>query len=209
VKGGSVPSKVVSRLAARIEELPEGSFRRRVLESARRFKSTWVELGRLLAQVRAEESWREWEHPSFEAYCTRELFLTRATAEKLTLSYGFLERREPVIARARDAGEAPPFEVIEVLSRAEAAGRLDDEAWKGMREDVLGGEVDRAEVSRKIAERYGGAPTPPPAPAEERHARLAATARRLAEACQADPEVPAAIRRHARELAEALERLAG
>ena len=204
-----MPSKVVSRLAARIEELPEGSFRRKVLESARRFKSTWVELARLLAQVRSEESWREWDHPSFEAYCTRELFLTRATAEKLTMSYGFLERREPVLARSRDAGEAPPFEVIEVLSRAEAAGRLDDDSWKGMREEVLGGELDRAEVSRKIAERHGAAPRAPQPSPEERHARLAATARRLAEACQADPDVPAAIRRHARELAEALERLAG
>jgi hypothetical protein len=209
VKGGSVPSKVVSRLAAQIEELPEGSFRRRVLESARRFKSTWVELARLLAQVRAEESWQEWGHPSFEAYCTRELFLTRATAEKLTMSYGFLERREPVIARAREARETPPFEVIEVLSRAEAAGRLDDEAWEGMREEVLGGDMDRAEVSRKLTERFGAPPRPEPPAAEERHARLAATARRLAEACEADPDVPAAIRRHARDLAEALERLAG
>ena len=204
-----MPSKVVSRLAAQIEELPEGSFRRKVLESARRFKSTWVELARLLAQVRAEEAWREWGHPSFEAYCTRELFLTRATAEKLTMSYGFLERREPVIARAREARETPPFEVIEVLSRAEAAGRLDDDAWEGMREEVLGGEMDRAEVGRKLTERFGAPPRPAPPDAEERHARLAATARRLAEACEADPDVPAAIRRHARDLAEALERLAG
>jgi hypothetical protein len=209
VKGGNVPSKVVSRLAEQIEELPEGSFRRKVLESARRFKSGWVELARLLAQVRAEESWRDWGHPSFEAYCTRELFLTRATAEKLTVSYGFLERREPVIARAREAREAPPFEVIEVLSRAEAAGRLDDDAWEGMREEVLGGEMDRSEVSRKITERFGAPPRPEPPAAEERHARLAATARRLAEACEADPDVPAAIRRHARDLAAALERLAG
>ncbi|MBS1108688.1 MAG: hypothetical protein H6Q88_680, partial [Anaeromyxobacteraceae bacterium] len=38
----------VSRLDARIGELPEGSLRRKVLESARRFKASWVDLGRML-----------------------------------------------------------------------------------------------------------------------------------------------------------------
>lgn len=200
-------TKVVSRLAERIEELPEGSFRRQVLESARRFKSSWMELARLLARVRSEEAWAEWGHPSFEAYCTRELFLTRGTAEKLTASYGFLERREPALARARDLAEAPPFDVIEVLSRAEAAGRLDDDSWKGMRQEVLGGEADRADVSRRITERFGPAPRPAPASDDERRERLAAQARRLADACDADPDLPSAVRRMARDLAAALERL--
>ena len=201
-------TKVVSRLQERIDELPEGSFRRKVLESARRFKSSWVELGRLLSQVRREESWREWGYDAFEAYCAKELFLTRATAEKLTLSYGFLERREPELVRAREVREAPPFEVIEVLSRAEAAGRLDEEAWAEMREGVLEGEADRAEVTKRLQERFGPSPRPAPAGPEERLARLAAAANRLADACEEEREVPAAIRRHARDLAEALARLA-
>ena len=123
-------SKAVERIAARIEDLPEGSLRRRVLEGARRFKSSWVELARLLSQVRRQEAWREWGFPSFERYCARELFLRKATADKLTASYGFLERHEPELARAREPRGAPPFEVIEVLSRAEAAGRLPAGGWR-------------------------------------------------------------------------------
>jgi hypothetical protein len=111
----------VSKLDARIGELQEGSLRRKVLESARRFKASWVDLGRMLAQVRREEAWREWGWSSFEDYCTKELFLRRATAEKLALSYGFLERHEPRLAEGA-GGEAPTFEVIEVLSRAEDVG---------------------------------------------------------------------------------------
>ncbi|HYQ80531.1 MAG TPA: hypothetical protein VEP68_03460, partial [Anaeromyxobacteraceae bacterium] len=61
-------SKAVERIAARLEELPEGSLRRRVLEGARRFKASWVELARLLAQVRRQQTWREWGFPSFERY---------------------------------------------------------------------------------------------------------------------------------------------
>jgi hypothetical protein len=203
-----VATKVVSRLQERIDALPEGSFRRKVLETARRFKSSWVELGRLLSQVRREESWREWGYDGFEGYCSKELFLTRATAEKLTVSYGFLERREPEMVRAREVREAPPFEVIEVLSRAEAAGRFDDAAWAEMREGVLEGGADRAEVARRLNERFGPSPKPAPVEPAERLARLAAAANRLADACEEEREVPAAIRRHARELAEALARLA-
>jgi len=203
-----VATKVVSRLQERIEELPEGSFRRSVLESARRFKSSWVELGRLLSEVRREESFREWGYDSFHGYCTKELFLTGATAEKLTVSYGFLERREPAVARAGEAREAPPFEVIEVLSRAEAAGRLDDEAWAEMRHGVLEGEAGRAEVAKRLTDRFGPVPKPPVPDRGERLHRLAGAARRLAEACEEEREVPVALRRHARELASALERLA-
>ena len=199
----------VSRLDARIGELPEGSLRRKVLESARRFKASWVDLGRMLAQVRREEAWREWGHASFEDYCTKELFLRRATAEKLALSYGFLERHEPEMARARDVRSAPPFEVIEVLSRAEAAGRLDRATWGELRDGVMDGEAGAAAVNRAIADRFGPAPRALASPPEERVARIAGAARRLAEACEGEKEIPAPLRRAARDLADSLDRLAG
>ena len=60
-----------------------------------------------------------------------------ATADKLTASYGFLERHEPRLAEGRGDGAAPPFEVIEVLSRAEAAGRLDAAGWRELRDEVI------------------------------------------------------------------------
>jgi hypothetical protein len=202
-------TRVAAGVEARIAQLPEGSLRRQVLESVRRFRASWVELARLLAQVRREGSWEAWGHSSFESYCSKELFLKRATVEKLTLSYGFLERREPRIVRARDPGEAPSFEVIEVLSRAEAAGRLDDRAWAEMREEVLEGGAGRADVARRITERFGPPPEKERAPPAERLRRLAQAARRVADACEEERDVPAPLRRHARELAEALERLAG
>ena len=41
-------SSSTERIESQIEELPEGSPRRRVLEAARRYKASWVELARLL-----------------------------------------------------------------------------------------------------------------------------------------------------------------
>jgi hypothetical protein len=201
-------TSTAERIATRIDELPEGSPRRRILEAARRFKASWVELARLLVQVKRDEAWREWGYPSFERYCTGELFIRKPTAEKLLASFGFLERHEPALARPRGEPRAPPFEVIEVLSRAEAAGRLSETGWQELREEVLEQSPTPAAVNRRLTERFGPPAAPPAPPKAERLARLAAAARRLAEGCRAERAVPASVAERAGALAEALEELA-
>jgi hypothetical protein len=196
------------RLAARAEELPEGSLRRRVLEGAQRFKAAWVEFGRLLADVRRKELWRGWGHPSFERYCSKELFIRSATADKLTRSYGFLERHEPELARARGDSKAPPFEVIEVLSRAEESGRLPDGGWRELRDEVLDRPPTPAVMNRRLSEKYGPPPAPPAPSRGDRLTRLAAAARRLAEACDEEPALPKALARRAADLAGEIAKLA-
>lgn len=207
-------SKTAQRLDTRIEELPQGSLRREVLESARRFKASWVELGRLLTRVKREGLWSEWGHASFDAYVTKELFIRKQTAEKLTMSYGFLERHEPELVRdapersgGADPRRAPPFEVIEVLSRAEAAGRLDGSDWSELREEVLEA-PSAAAVNRQLADRYGPAPKPPPPSGEERLGRILALARKLAQACAAEKEIPRDLVERAQDLAADLEEIA-
>ncbi len=197
-------SGTTDKLAARAEELPQGSLRRKVLEGARRFKAAWVEFARLLAEVRRDDLWRQWGYPSFDKYCSSELFIKRATADKLTASYGFLERHEPRLAEGRGDGAAPPFEVIEVLSRAEAAGRLDAAGWKELRDEVLDRPPTPAAMNRTLSEKYGPPPAPPRPPRAERIGRLAALARRLAEGCAAEGSVPKALTARAEALAEEL-----
>jgi hypothetical protein len=197
------------KIQSHLDELPQGSARRRVLECARRFKSSWVELGRALSEVKRDASWREWGFKSFEAYCAKELFIRKATADKLTASYGFIERHEPGIARgASDAARpAPSFEVIEVLSRAEAAGRLPEGGWQKLRDEILERAPTPAALNRQLSERFGPAPRAEPPPEGERIARLAAAARRLAAACGAEEAVPSAVAERAKALAEDLREL--
>lgn len=195
------------KLAARAEDLPEGSTRRRVLEGARHFKAAWVEFGRLLAEVRGKELWRGWGYPSFERYCSKELFIRSGTADKLTRSYGFLERHEPELARARGESRAPPFEVIEVLSRAEDAGRLPAGGWRELRDEVLERPPTPAAMNRKLTDKYGPPRPAPPRPEAERLSRLAATAQRLAQACAEEESVPRALARRAADLAGEIEAL--
>jgi hypothetical protein len=189
------------KLVARAEDLPEGSVRRRVLEGARRFKAAWVEFGRLLSEVKREGLWREWGYPSFERYCAKELFIRPATADKLTASFGFLERHEPELARPRGDGKAPPFEVLEVLSRAEASGRLSNAAWRELRDEVLERPPSAAAMTRRLAEKLGPPPAAPAPPEADRLRALAALARRLADACRAEGAVPRSVARRVEDLA--------
>jgi hypothetical protein len=197
------------KLTRRAEELAPGTLRRRAIEGARRFKAAWVDFARLLAEVRRAEHWREWGYPSFERYCSAELFIKKATADKLTASFGFLERHEPRMAEGKGDEQAPPFEVIEVLSRAEAAGRLSNSGWRELRDEVIERPPTPAALNKTLTEKYGPPPAPPRPPKEERLARLAAAARRLAEACADEGAVPKALAGRAEELAEELEALAG
>jgi hypothetical protein len=201
------------RIDEKLRELPHDSVRRRVLECARRFKSSWVELGRMLCDVKRDALWREWGFKSFDAYCAKELFIRKATADKLTASYGFIERHEPAVARGggEDGDEArppPSFEVIEVLSRAEAAGRLPEGGWRELRDDILERPPTPAALSRQLSERFGPPPRADPPPEGERLARLAAAARRLAAACASEEAVPSAVAERAKALAEDLAELA-
>jgi len=196
-----------ARIESQLEQLPEGSVRRRVLECARRFKASWVELGRALCEVRDEALWKDWGFASFETYCAKELFLRKPTVEKLTRSYGFLSRHEPGMARGAEPRAAPAFEVIEVLSRAEAAGRLPEDGWRELKDEILEQAPSPAALSRQLSERYGPKAPLPRAPAAERLQKLAGFARKLASACAGEEEVPPAVAERAQALAEDLEAL--
>jgi hypothetical protein len=196
------------KIQSRLEDLPQGSTRRRVLEAAGRFKSSWVELGRLLTEVKREGLWQAWGFKSFDAYCAKELFLRKATADKLTASYGFMERHEPKLVRGEAPQPAPSFEVIEVLSRAEAAGRLPEDGWDELREEILERPPTPAALNRQLSERYGPPARPEPAGEQERLRKLAALAHRLSGLCGGDEAVPRAIAERAQALAEDLDELA-
>src|SRR6478609_6398562 len=96
------PTQVESSLEAKAREVAPGSLRHTCLLAARRFKSTWAELGKLLVKVRASGEFEQWGYPTFDAYCSGELHIRKATADKLTRSYSFLEKHEPKAVTRED-----------------------------------------------------------------------------------------------------------
>jgi hypothetical protein len=191
---------------------PDG-FRQTVLTAARRFKSTWVELGKLLVQVRDQASFEAWGYPSFEAYCLGELRIRRQTALKLTRSFSFLDRHEPEAAResARESSSSgqpaapPPFEVVEVLAQAEERGQLSAQEHKSIRDSIWSDERPASELRRELTERFGG-PEPKASPEAELK-RLWSLAKRLHTELAANKKVPRAVVERAEAVAGDLEEL--
>jgi hypothetical protein len=180
-----------------------------VLVAAKRFKSTWAELGKLLIQVRDEAKYEEWGYASFEAYCLKELHIKKQTALKLTRSFSFLAKHEsPESIKEEDFPQkAPAFEVVEVLADAEERGQLSPSEYRSLRDSIWNPEKSATELKREFSERF---PRPPPEPPPENvHLRrLAQMARKLASELSGTRRVPPAIAERASALAEEVEELA-
>jgi hypothetical protein len=204
-------SKTERLLSAKIKEFAGDSERVTALDRARRFKRTWIELAAVLVGIRERDVWKKWGFESFDAYCTRELHLKRATADKLCVSYGFLKANAPKLARAATSDEdewiedydrpIPSWQAVDWVARAEERGAADDEAITQMKRMVFDEGAPVPALSRKYRE------VAFPVDDDERksklRAQLAATARRLADlVAQPEAEVP-------KKLASKVEELAG
>ncbi len=195
-------------LAQKLTEVPQGSLRHTVLSAARRFKASWVEMGKLLVKVRDDALFTEWGFQTFEAYCSKELHIRKATVDKLTRSFSFLARHEPVkVANDDIVQTAPAFEVVEVLAGAEERGQLSADEYQSIRESIWNPEKPVAELRREFAERYPR-PTPEPPADDLQLRRLAQAARKLAGELKACGKVPSVVAERAAALAEDVEALA-
>ena len=194
-------------LETKAQDVKVGSFRHAVLSAARKFKATWVELGKLLVEVRDGAKFEEWGFPSFETYCWQELHIRKSTALKLTRSFSFLAKHEPKeVANDNLWEKAPAFEVVDVLAGAEDRGQLSADEYRKIRDTIWDQAKPTSELRRELGERF---PSPPREPSGDTDAlrRLAAAARRLARDLGAHRKVPRAVVERAAALAEDVEAL--
>jgi hypothetical protein len=126
-----------------LKELQPDSDRYRVLATAKQFKASWAELGERLTTVNKRSLFRDWGYDSFGDYCSREIRIRKATAEKLTMAYRFLEREEPgVLARGEGLQPMPDYRSIDLLRRAQEEGNFEPEQYQALRDAVV--EEDRS-----------------------------------------------------------------
>jgi len=202
-------TQVEAALESKARAIPPGTLRHTCLLAAKKFKSSWAELGKILVRVRDSGEFESWGYESFDAYCQKELHLRKATADKLTRSFSFLEKHEPRAVAGEDFAErAPAFEVIEVLADAEQRGQLSTDEYRAIRDSIWSPERPTSELKRDLQERFPR-PAPPPPADEVQLRRLAAQARKLAQDLSACRRVPKAVAERAGALAEDVEELAG
>lgn len=173
-----------------MQELDPESDRYQVLATAKRFKSSWVELGEKLLRVSREGLFRQWGYDSFEEYCSREVRIKKPTAEKLTLAYRYMEKDEPeLISRRTELKPPPDFRSVDLLRRAREEEDFNDEEYAELRRAVVEEERSHPTVLKRFKEVSAARSDEPIDPKIPLKAALAA-ARRLDSALHALPQPP-------------------
>jgi len=145
-------SKGETAIEVLMTELDPESERYRILATAKRFKSSWVELGEKLLRLQTSGGFRDWGYASFEEYCQREVRIRKPTAEKLTQAYRFLEREEPeLLARPTEIRPLPDYRSIDLLRQAQADD-LPAEDYRKLRSAVMEEEKGHPAVLRQYRE---------------------------------------------------------
>lgn len=194
--------KAIERI---MRELDPSSDRYQVLATAKRFKSSWVELGEKLLSVQQNGRFRSWGYGSFEEYCLKEIRIQKPTAQKLTLAYRYLEKEEPeLLARPTELKPPPDYRSVDLLRRAREEREFSAEEYADLRKTIVDEERSHPTVLkhfREVAAAHGPREVPP----QIRYQAALAAARRLETALDPVPDLPAGHRDHLKELIAALE----
>lgn len=147
--------KSIEKIEERMRDVAEGSIRHRILQSARAFKTSWIELGQGLYAVWKDKLYREWGYATFEAYTAREIGIRKQTAVKLLKSYYFLEKEEPVYLEKdyREktvAAKMPSYESVNVLRLAKDSRVIDDRDYARLKKEVLEMGKNEREAKRDL-----------------------------------------------------------
>ncbi len=172
-------SKSIRQLEERMANLQPGTIRYETLEAAKRFKSSWIELGRTLWTVWSQKKFREWEYLTFEAYCTKEIGIKAATAKKLLHSYYFLEKEEPTALKRileDSPTRLPSLDAVNALRLLSRRQGLPPQNYQQVRTQVLEKAHEGPQVRQTIREILEAVH---PDPAAARAARRTASLRRM------------------------------
>ncbi|MBI3315667.1 MAG: hypothetical protein HYZ87_01650 [Candidatus Omnitrophica bacterium] len=147
--------KSITSLEQRMLNLSPDSFRYKVLDCAKRFKSSWIELGQTLFQVHRDKTYKDWGYLTFEAYCAKEIGIRQATAIKLLKSYSFLEREEPEFLKRRtldetDPSRIPGYEAVNALRLVKERNRIPEGDYESLRGEVLDDAKEDDQIKKKI-----------------------------------------------------------
>jgi hypothetical protein len=133
-----------------MEQLEPGSDRYEVLDKAKRFKSSWVELGEKLLLVSSQGQFRDWGYTSFEEYCVQEIRIKRGTAEKLTMAYRFMEKEEPqLLSKREELKPLPDYRSVDLLRKAKDEKGFSEEEYGKLRKSVVEEERSHPTVLKK------------------------------------------------------------
>jgi hypothetical protein len=131
--------------------------RDQALEQAKQFKTSWVEMGRMLYAIYKEKAYKDWGYEKFEHYAIKEIGIRKQTSLKLLRSYFFLEKDEPhyldeEFTKKNPAKKVPDYEAIDVLRQAKNKKDLDAEDYAQLKQKVFDSGTDAREVRKELTQ---------------------------------------------------------
>jgi hypothetical protein len=150
-----IKTKSLKNIEEKMQGMDRESLRYHILENAKGFKTSWIELGRSLYSVWRDKFYKEWGYNSFDNYTSKEIGIKKQTAMKLLKSYYFLEKEEPQYLRKEYYEEAnanlvPTYEAIDVLRLAKNKKILDENDYSDMKKSIFQKGKDAREVKREL-----------------------------------------------------------
>ncbi|MBU4252850.1 MAG: hypothetical protein KKC39_01745 [Candidatus Omnitrophica bacterium] len=150
-----IKSKSLKNIQAKMENLDSNSLRYHILESAKNFKCSWIELGRSLYSVWKDKMYKEWGYMSFDIYVSREIGIRKQTAMKLLKSYYFLEKEEPQYLKNEYASSAQPahipsYESVDILRQAKNNKGLDEDDYHNLKKEIFEKGRDAVELKKNL-----------------------------------------------------------
>lgn len=201
----SPKSKAELHIEEIMQQLDPSSERYRVLNSARRFKSSWVELGEELLKVNRGHLYRDWGYESFEDYCAREVRIKKPTAQKLTRAYNYLAQEEPqLLSRQAELNPLPDYRTVDLLRQAREEEQLSGDQYIALRKAALEQQRSHPTVLKQFKEMTAAGADPQAE--RQRHCKMAlSAAKRLLNSLDELEDLAAAYRQPLLELLDLLE----
>jgi len=136
--------------------LDQDSIRYKVLQNAKDFKTSWLELGQALYSVWKDRLYKDWGYVTFDAYTAKEIGIKKMTAMKLLKSYYFLEKEEPgYLQKSYEPDEVnrlPNYESVNVLRLAKNKRELDAGDYAHLKKDVFEMGRDASDVKKDLTQ---------------------------------------------------------
>lgn len=131
------------------------SVRDLIIESAKDFKTSWVNLGQSLYSVWKDKMYRMWGYEKFENYVEQEVGLKKQLSMKLLKAYIFLEQNEPAYLKKefkeeRQAVNVPNYDGIDVLRQAKSSKDLTKDEYIKIKKDVFDKGKNVSEVKKEL-----------------------------------------------------------
>lgn len=152
-------ASTLNKIDSKLETLDPESLRYKVLVSLRRFRSSWVDLGRLLTEVAYGGDYKDWGYDDFEVYCARELGLKKPTVNKLMLSYKYMQKKEPDrLAKHEEwdgqgvPPEVPDYQTVELLHKASERDDLDSSEKERFHQLAFDDHAEEGALRKEIRE---------------------------------------------------------